>query len=54
VAVLENPRIRETDTAIRVLPLDFQFLEVDSDHNYSVAIGTGILLDVRQVPIVLP
>ena len=53
VAVLENPRIRESDTAILVLPLDFHFLEVDSDHNYGVAIGTGILLHVRLVPIVL-
>jgi hypothetical protein len=53
VAVLENPSIRESDTAIRVLPLDFYFLDVDSDHNYGVAIGTGILLHVRQVLIVL-
>ena len=53
VAVLENPRIRESDTAILVLPLDFHFLEVDSDHNYGVAISTGILLHVRLVPIVL-
>jgi hypothetical protein len=43
VAVLENPRIRESDTTIRVLPLDFHFLEVDSDYNYGVAIGMGIL-----------
>jgi hypothetical protein len=51
--VFENPRIREADAVIHLLPVDVQFLDVHSGHNYAVVIDTGRLLHVDQLPIIL-